>query len=57
MANLTAYLVCRKVEILLGLDDLPDFIEAESKCITWQCILADMHQRVCTCGHMLTMKP
>lgn len=50
----TTYLVCRKVEILLRPDDLPDFVEAESKCITWQCILADMHQRVRTCGHIVT---
>lgn len=48
VAKVTAYLVCRKVEILLGSDDLPDLVEAESKCIAWQCILANMHQRVST---------
>lgn len=48
LAKVSAYLVCRKVEILLRPDDLPNLVEAESKCIAWQCILADMHQGVGT---------
>ena len=45
------YLVCRQIEILLGLDDFPDLAHAESKGIPRQSIPAHMYQGVLTCSN------